>query len=161
MDEQPPVSVALTAQQVPHRTFRHVGPVHSLEQAAAERGQRPEQVVRSILFRLSEGDYAIVLMAGAGQVAWKALRTHFGRSRLSMASADEVLAVTGYVIGAVSPIGLPRPLLVLVDEGVMAQEEISIGSGERGVTVILRTAELLAVLGEVVVGKWGEGKSEG
>ena len=144
-----PVGRALAAQAIPRREFRHPGPVTSLEQAAEERGQRPSQVVRSILFRLAAEEYALVLVAGPQQVDWKALRRHLGQSRLTMASADEVRAVTGYEIGAVSPFGLPRPVRVLLDESVLGEDEVSIGSGERGTTVILRTADLLRALGEV------------
>ena len=151
----PPVSIALTEAGIPHRVFRHGGPVHSLEQAAQERGQRPEQVVRSILFRLGEGRYVMVLMAGARQVSWPALRKHFGQSRLTMAKEDEVLAVTGYRIGAVSPFGLPTPVEILVDSGVLAEDEISIGSGERGITVILRSDDLVQALGDATVGDFG------
>lgn len=163
-DSIPPVSVALSAANIPHTIFRHLGPVHSLEQAAAERGQTPAQVVRSILFRLGRakegdgsGDFAMVLMAGPGQIAWKALRQHFGQSRLTMATPEEVLAVTGYPIGAVAPFGMPTQLPVLVDESVTAQREISLGSGLRGTTIILAVADLLTALGEVTVGKFGEG----
>ena len=144
-----PVGRALAAQAIPRREFRHPGPVTSLEQAAEERGQRPSQVVRSILFRLAAEEYAMVLVAGPQQVDWKALRRHMGQSRLTTASADEVHAVTGYEIGAVSPFGLPRPVRVLLDESVLGEEEVSIGSGERGTTVILRTADLLRALGDV------------
>jgi Cys-tRNA(Pro)/Cys-tRNA(Cys) deacylase len=147
----PPVSRALTALNIPHRIFRHAQPVNSLEQAAQERGQRPEQVVRSILFRLGQDQYAMVLMAGPGQISWKALRRHFGQSRLTMATEAEVLAITGYPIGAVAPFGLPKSLPVLIDESVAAQEEVSIGSGVRGTTVILRMADLLRALGNAKV----------
>src|SRR4051812_39290041 len=115
----PPVSLALTALNIPHRVFQHTQPVNSLEEAARARGQRPEQVVRSILFRLGQDQYAMVLMAGPDQISWKALRQHFGQSRLTMATQDEVLAVTGYQIGAVAPFGLPKPLPVLIDESVV------------------------------------------
>src|SRR3954454_11673666 len=74
MPEQPPVAQALSALQIPYTVFTHPGPVNSLEQAASERGQQPEQVVRSLLFRLGEGDFAMVLMAGPAQVSWKVLR---------------------------------------------------------------------------------------
>lgn len=144
-----PVTRALAAQNVPHRLFHHTSPVNSLEQAAQERGQTPDQVVRSILFRVQQDEYMLVLVAGPGQISWRALRQHLGQSRLTMASEDEVLAVTGYVIGAVSPFGLPHPLRVLMDESVLAQQEISIGSGERGTTVIMHTADLLRALGVV------------
>jgi hypothetical protein len=51
MSNPTPVSQALAQMNIPHREFCHPGPVSSLEQAAAERGQQPEQVIRSILFR--------------------------------------------------------------------------------------------------------------
>jgi Ala-tRNA(Pro) deacylase len=146
MPEQPPVAQALTVLQIPHTVFTHPGPVNSLEQAAAERGQLPDQVVRSLLFRLGEGDFAMVLMAGPAQVSWKALRKHFGQSRLTTASEEEVLAVTGYTRGAVAPFGLRQPVRVLIDQGVLAQKEISLGSGTRGTTIILTTADLRRAL---------------
>lgn len=159
----PPVSVALTAAGIPHTVFRHSGPVNSLAQAAAERGQQPTQIVRSILFRLGRnqegngsGSFAMVLMAGPGQIAWKALRQHFGQSRLTIATPEEVLAVTGYPIGAVAPFGMPTKMPILVDESVTAQTEISMGSGLRGTTIILSVADLLAALGDVTVGHFGK-----
>jgi Cys-tRNA(Pro) deacylase len=156
MSHLPPVSVALTSLNIPHRVFRHPGPVHSLEQAAAERGQQPEQVVRSILFRLGEGNYRMVLVAGPAQISWPTLRRHLGVSRVTMATPDEVLAVTGYPIGAVSPFGIAQPLPILVDENVFAPDEVSIGSGERGVTVILAAESLRQALGDVEIGRFCE-----
>jgi prolyl-tRNA editing enzyme YbaK/EbsC (Cys-tRNA(Pro) deacylase) len=137
---------------IPHRVFRHPGPVHSLEQAARERSQRPEQVVRSIVFRLAAGTYAMVLVGGSAQVSWPALRSHLGQSRLTTASEEELLAATGYSRGAVSPFGLPAPMRILLDRRVLAEEEVSLGSGVRGTTIILRTADLLRALGDMEVG---------
>ena len=69
-----------------------------------------------------------------------------------MASEEEVLDVTGYVIGAVGPFGLRLPVRVLIDTGLLAQDELSIGSGVRGTAVILRSEALMLGLpdGEVV-----------
>ncbi|NJN81122.1 MAG: YbaK/EbsC family protein [Caldilineaceae bacterium] len=147
-----PVALALEVKRIPFRLYRHPGPVDSLEQAASERGQTPEQVVRSILFRLGKDRYAMVLVAGPEQIAWKALRKTVGQSRISMASQSEVLTVTGYEIGAVSPFGLPSPLPIYVDESVTGQEEVSIGSGLRGTTIILRSADLMRGLEDATVG---------
>jgi Cys-tRNA(Pro) deacylase len=150
--EQPPVAQALAALHIPYTLFTHTGTVNSLEQAAAERGQQPGQVVRSLLFRLAEGDFAMVLMAGPAQVSWKALRKHFGQSRLTTATEEEVLAVTGYRRGAVAPFALRQPVHVLIDQGVMAQEVISLGSGVRGTAVILTTADLRRALPDAEIG---------
>lgn len=143
---QTPVTQHLDELSVPYRTFRHQGPVTSLAQAARERGQAPEQVVRSLLFRLAEGEYAMVLVAGPQQIHWRALRRTLDQSRLTTASRDELKQVTGYEIGAVAPFGLPRPLPILVDESVLAQDEISLGSGVRGTAVLLKTTDLLQAL---------------
>ena len=141
--DNPPASIALESLGIPHQVFRHNGPVNSLEQAAQERGERPEQVVRSILFRLGEDQYLMALVAGPAQISWKRLRKYVGQSRLTMATEDEVLTVTGYRIGAVSPFGTTRSLRVLVDPGLLKEDEVSLGSGVRGVAVIIKTSDLM------------------
>jgi len=157
MTASTPVTAALDAAGIPYRFFVHPGPVHSLEQAAAERGQTPDQVVRSIVFRLAAGEFVMVLCAGARQISWPALRQYLSVSRVSMASRDEVREVTGYELGAVSPFGLPTPLRILIDESVLSSAEISLGSGVRGTTVILRRDDLLAALSHAPVVHLSEG----
>ena len=152
--DSPPASLALNKLNIPHRVFTHPDPVHSLEQAAAERNQDPGQVVRSILFRLSEGEYAMVLIAGPSQINWKSLRRHFNRSRLTMAKPEEVLDITGYQVGSVSPFCLPNPVPILVDESVLAQQSVSIGSGVRATTIFIQTKDLLRALGEYQSGSF-------
>jgi Cys-tRNA(Pro)/Cys-tRNA(Cys) deacylase len=149
-----PVSQALVTLNIPHHTFIHPGPVTSLEQAAEERGQQPDQVVRSLLFRLGKGDYVMLLVAGPEQVSWPALRQYLGQSRLTTANQEEVLQVTGYPIGGVGPFGLPQPVRMLVDQSVLDQEEISIGSGVRGTTIILKTADLMRALPHAEIGRF-------
>ena len=149
-----PVTRALDQLGISYRFFRHPNPVHSLEQAAVERGQQPRQVIRSILFRLGEGSYVMVLIAGPGQISWPALRKHLNQSRLTMASEEEVFSATGYPRGAVSPFGLPTPIRTLVDQSVLDQEEISIGSGVRSTTVIMQKEDLLRALGAYETGQF-------
>jgi Cys-tRNA(Pro) deacylase len=147
--------MALEAMGIPHEVFVHPGPLHSLEQAAQERGQRPEQIIRSILFRVSKGDYLMVLMAGPSQIDWKTLRQHVKANRLTMASKEEVLSITGYPLGAVAPFGLPRPIKILVDRSVLREEIISLGSGIRGVAIIMKSISLIKALGEHELGDFG------
>jgi Cys-tRNA(Pro)/Cys-tRNA(Cys) deacylase len=156
MNELPPASHYLTDKNIPHGLFRHSGPVESLEQAARERGHKPEQVVRSIVFRLGTNQFVMVLMAGPAQVSWPELRTVLGVSRLSMASEEEVFQATGYRPGAVSPFGLPAPMRILADENIFVPEEISIGSGERGVAIIMNSMKLREALGDVEVGHFAK-----
>jgi Cys-tRNA(Pro) deacylase len=148
---KPPASIALEKLNIPHRVFQHEGPVTSLEQAASDRNQRPEQVVRSILFQIRPEEFLMVLVAGPAQVDWKKLRQLAGRSRMRMATEAEVLEVTGYHIGTVSPFGLKNQVKVLIDASVLQEEEISTGSGVRNTAIILRSTDLRRVLAEAEI----------
>jgi Cys-tRNA(Pro) deacylase len=146
MSSQPPASIALENLNIPHRVFIHEKPLHSFEQAAEERLQRPEQIVRSILFQVRPGEFLMVLVAGRDQVDWKKLRQLVKRSRLRMATEEEVLEVTGYRVGTVSPFGLKTPVKVLIDASVLQEEEISIGSGARQMAIIMKSADVRRAL---------------
>lgn len=141
----------LRERNIPHTLFTHPGPVESLEQAAQERNQRPEQVVRSIVFRLGEEEFLMVLMPGPGQVPWKALRRYLGQSRLTMANEAELLQATGYRPGTVNPFGLPQPMRILIDQGVINQPEVSLGSGKRGLAILINPQDMLSALDTVEV----------
>lgn len=146
-----PVTQALDAAGVPYRLFKHPGEVHSVEQAAKERGMQIDQIIRSIVFRVASDYFVMVLIAGTRQVSWPLLRKYLSQSRLTMASEEEVLEVTGYHLGAVSPFGLSAPMQILIDQSVMGFEEISIGSGVRNTAVILRSFDLLQALDPVEI----------
>jgi len=158
MDSKPPLSTPVThyldSAGVAYRLFIHPGPVNSLEQAAHERGQRPEQVVRSIVFRLSDSQFVMVLVAGSQQISWPLLREYLGVSRMTMATPEEILEHTHYPTRAVTPFGLPEPMRILVDESVFLEDEVSIGSGVRYTTVILGVEDLKRALGEVEAGRF-------
>ena len=141
-----PVSLELTRLGIRHRVYVHPGPIHSLEQAALERGQIPQQVVRSILFRLSGDKFIMALVSGPEQIPWGKLRRLLDQNRLTMASDEEVIRVTGYHPGTVSPFGLATPLRILADQRMFSNNEISLGSGLRGTAIILDPADLKKAL---------------
>jgi Cys-tRNA(Pro) deacylase len=146
MYKSTPVTRALDDLGIPFQIHIHERPLRSLEQAAEERGLEPDQIVRSLLFRLEDGTFVLVLMPGSGKVNWAKLRKHLGVSRMTTATSEEVLEVTGYETGAVSPFGLPVRLRLLADQRIMIHDEISIGAGVRNAGVLLKRQDLLATL---------------
>jgi prolyl-tRNA editing enzyme YbaK/EbsC (Cys-tRNA(Pro) deacylase) len=142
----PPASRALDDLAIKHEVFRHAGIVVTLDQAARERGQRPEQVVRSLLFRLGPGRFVLVLAAGPNQISWKKLRKHVGQRRLTAASDIEVFEVTGYRVGTVSPFGVRKPVRILIDLRVLREALVSVGSGAANTGIVLTTENLLRAL---------------
>ncbi len=141
-----PVTLTLDELGISYRLHVHSTPLRSLEQAASERGLVPDQIVRSLVFRLENDKYILVLMPGPGKVDWPKLRHHLGVSRITTAEADEVLEVTGYPTGAVSPFGLPEPLRILADRRIQDHETISIGAGIRNAGIILQRDDLLEAI---------------
>jgi len=59
------------------------------------------------------------------------VRDLLGVKKLSFASADQTMEVTGMMIGGVTAFGLPRDLRILVDGEVMTRERIVLGGGNR------------------------------
>jgi Cys-tRNA(Pro)/Cys-tRNA(Cys) deacylase len=149
VNEQPPASLVLDSLGIEHRVFQHERPVTSFEQAASDRNQRPEQIVRSILFQVPPEEFVMVLMAGRDQIDWRKLRQIVKRSRVRMATEEEVLEVTGYKVGTVSPFGLKNQVRVMMDASVLKEEEISIGSGVRNMAIIMKSADIPRALGDV------------
>jgi Cys-tRNA(Pro)/Cys-tRNA(Cys) deacylase len=154
MNKTTPVTRALEDLGISYQLHVHERPLRSLEQAAEERGLEPDQIVRSLLFRLEGGSFVLVLMPGMEKVNWAKLRRYLGVSRMTTATPEEVRNVTGYETGAVSPFGLPQPLRLLADRRILTHEDISIGAGIRNAGVILKRQDLLDVL-EPELGDFG------
>lgn len=146
-----PAVAALKQAGIPFKIFQHLQKIHSLEQAAEERGQHPNQIVRSILFRLNPETFILVLAAGEQQISWKALRAYLGERRITTATPEEVLQVTGYEIGAVTPFGLRTTVRVLADEAVFIHPVISLGSGRKDFALILESNLIKALIPDVEI----------
>jgi Cys-tRNA(Pro)/Cys-tRNA(Cys) deacylase len=126
-----------------HQVVRH-GPVRSLAEAAAARGVEPRAVVKTIVVRVSEGDYRFVLVPGDREIAWPKLRALLGVNRLSMPSADVALEATGYVRGTITPLGSTNAWPVVADDSLSGL--VSIGGGAHGVALTVDADELVDVL---------------
>jgi prolyl-tRNA editing enzyme YbaK/EbsC (Cys-tRNA(Pro) deacylase) len=88
---------------------------------------------------------ACVVLATTALDVNHAVRSLLGVSRLSFASAEETMAVTGMLVGGVTPFGLPEGLPVYVDEAVMAPEWIILGGGGRSSKIKLVPVALTRV----------------
>ena len=136
---------AAEASGLQHRVVRH-GPVRSLAEAAAARGLRPEQVVKSLVVRRGDDDFLFVLVPGDRTISWPKLRDLLGVSRLSMPDAAAALEVTGYERGTITPFGSTTAWPVIADERLRGIE-ISVGGGASGVTIVADGDDVVRVLG--------------
>ena len=135
---------ALTAAGIDFQTTTH-GPVSSLEEAAAARGLTPDRVLKSLVVRRADDDFLFVLVPGGRAISWPKLRAWLSVSRLSMPSAEEALAVTGYARGTITPFGSLRPWPVIADAAI-PDGPVSIGGGAHGTAFTVDRADLVRVL---------------
>src|SRR5665811_2525723 len=106
---------AVTAAGVAH-TVTRIGPVRSLEEAAAARGIEPRDIVKTLVVRRGDDDFLFVLVPGDRTISWPKLRALLGVSRLSMPDATVARGVTGYERGTITPFGSLRRWPVVADD---------------------------------------------
>ncbi len=59
------------------------------------------------------------------------IRKHLGARKISFASMDKAVDLTGMAYGGITPIGLPAEWPILIDSAVLNTEHVVIGSGIR------------------------------
>jgi Cys-tRNA(Pro)/Cys-tRNA(Cys) deacylase len=142
MTTETPATLAMSAAGISHRVVEY-GEVASLEEAARKRGVAVEKVMKSLVVRTGEDQFVMVIVPGDRVIDWPKLRAVVGVSRMSLAPADEALAVTGYPHGAITPFGSKRAIPVICD--VSLEGEVSLGGGAHGMSIHLDTADLVAL----------------
>jgi Cys-tRNA(Pro) deacylase len=135
---------AMSEAGLTYRIIRH-GQVSSLAEAAAARGVQVRDVVKTLVIRRGEADYAFVLVPGNRILGWPKLRALLGVNRISLPDADEAWAATGYRRGTITPFGAKAAWPVIADER-LADREITLGTGEYGVAVAVAANPALAFL---------------
>jgi Cys-tRNA(Pro) deacylase len=119
----------------------------SAEESASLQGIQLGQLLRTIVIRRGADDYVFVLVPGGRQIDWPKLRSHMGVKRLSLPSADEARAATGYERGTITPFGASNAWPVIADAATRTFDVVAIGAGAHGVNLHVDTLSLLSGLG--------------
>ncbi|HEX4557618.1 MAG TPA: YbaK/EbsC family protein [Mycobacterium sp.] len=88
---------------------------------------------------------ACVVLATARADVNGIVRKHLGARRISFAPMDSAVSLTGMEYGGVTPVGLPADWPLLIDENVIDQERVIIGSGIRGSKLLAATGVLASL----------------
>lgn len=122
----------LESRKVPYRLLPHDDPVYTVSAAAAQRGVNQGEMVKSILLRDKNRRYVMACVTGDARLDPKAVRAQLGGDwkRLSFASAEEIHHITGFVQGAIAPLGLPENVPVIFDKAIARCKKVNISSGD-------------------------------
>ncbi len=114
------------------------------EDAAAAIGCKVAQIAKSLLFRAASSRPVLVVASGAHRVDEKAVAALVGEP-ITRANADFVRDATGFAIGGVPPVGHRTAPVTLIDESLMAFEEIWAAAGTPNAVFRLTPADLIAL----------------
>ena len=114
--------------------------------AARALGVETDQIIKSLVFRLHD-EPLLVINNGTARIDRRKLAAalEVGRKRVKFADADQALAFTGFVVGAMPPFGHLRKLRTLVDPAVLTQTVIFGGGGDINAMMRVTPVELMRV----------------
>jgi Cys-tRNA(Pro)/Cys-tRNA(Cys) deacylase len=117
----------------------------SAPRVAEKIGMPPEEVFKTLVAR---GDRNGVLMAcipANTELDLKALAAVSGNKKVELVAVKEVLPLTGYIRGGVSPIGAKKPYPFYLDETAILFDAISVSAGLRGCQLVLAPDDLVRI----------------
>ncbi|MDF2630666.1 MAG: hypothetical protein K0R39_4497 [Symbiobacteriaceae bacterium] len=104
------------------------------------------RIAKSILL-FAGAQPVLVVAAGDRRVDRQKVKALTGGAKVRIASAEEVLAATGFVAGGVAPVGLLHPATVLLDQSLERFPDVWAGGGVPEALLRLDVARLPAVTG--------------
>jgi len=119
----------------------------TVDEAARAHGVEPRQIAKTLSLRVN-GRAFLLVAPGDARLDNRKAKAAFG-GKVSMLSADEVVAATGHPVGGVCPFGLATPLPIYCDVSLRRLEEVVPAAGAVNAALRidpLRMAELTAAL---------------
>ncbi len=124
-------------------SLRAGGRGYALE-AVEALGIDPARVFKTIVVAC-DGRLALAVVPADAEVDLKAAADALGGRRAVVADPVEAERATGYVLGGISPLGVRRPLPVVLDASAAGFPTIHVSAGRRGLEIELAAADLVAV----------------
>jgi Cys-tRNA(Pro)/Cys-tRNA(Cys) deacylase len=108
-------------------------------------GMPPAQVFKTLVARGDRTGVLIACIPADTELDLKALAAASGNKKVELVAVKEVLGLTGYIRGGVSPVGLRKPYPFYLDETVDLWDTVSVSAGIRGCQMILTPEDLTRV----------------
>ena len=110
------------------------------------------QMVKTLLFRTGVGELALVMLGGDRHAISGQLKRALGSRNISLAGPDQVLEVTGYVVGSIPPFHWqPAGFRSLLDATLIEYVELGVGAGVWGEEIIISPEDLITASNAEVV----------
>jgi Cys-tRNA(Pro)/Cys-tRNA(Cys) deacylase len=109
----------------------------SAEEASEKLGIPLDQVFKTLVVRGDRTGVMLACVPGTTTLSLKAMARASGNKQVELVDTDEIVRLTGYLRGGVSPLGGKRAYTVFLDESVLRCPSVSISAGMRGMQIVL------------------------
>ena len=113
-------------------------------------GQDIAQVFKTLVLRGDKTGHIVCVIPGDKEVDLKALAKVSGNKKVEMIAMKDLLAVTGYIRGGCSPIGMKKRFPTYFHTTANDHEIIYISAGIRGLQVEINPKDLIQYVDAVV-----------
>lgn len=147
-----PALAAARRASIAHRVheYAHDPAAPSFGREAADvLGVEPGRVGKTLVVAV-DGRLVVAVLAVDRSLSLKALAQAAGGKRAEMADPAAAERATGYVVGAISPLGQRRRLPIFVDAALTAFPTIYVSAGRRGLELELLPADLVRLTAATV-----------
>ena len=114
---------------------------------AEQLGEDPDSAFKTLVCVAPSGDHVVCCIPVAAELDLKRAAAAAGEKSLSLMPIKDLEAVTGYVRGGCTPIGMKRLFPTLFDETAQLFDTIGISGGRRGLSLRVAPEPLAELLG--------------
>ena len=136
----------LKRKKIPYEVVKYEHEEKGAEFAAKATGYPLERTVKTLVVELEHKSYCLALLPGHGELDLKKLAAICGVKRSALVDIKTAERLTGYLVGGISPFGTQQRLQTVMEESILAHEEVQINAGQRGVMVKMAPADIAAAL---------------
>lgn len=110
-------------------------------------GQPIERVFKTLVLHGDRSGHIVCVVPGNGEVDLKALAKVSGNKKVEMIAMKDLLAVTGYIRGGCSPIGMKKKFPTYFHTTALDFETIYVSAGVRGLQLEIAPSDLIGFVG--------------
>ncbi|MBQ9102985.1 Cys-tRNA(Pro)/Cys-tRNA(Cys) deacylase [Treponema berlinense] len=113
------------------------------ENIAAKLGINPAACFKTIVMRNESKQIFVFCQSAIHEINLKKARNASASKEINPVKPDELLALTGYIRGGCSPLGMKKKFPTFIDQTALDFEKIYISAGVRGQQIVISPADLL------------------
>ena len=106
-------------------------------------GLEYERVFKTIVTKGDKTGYMVFCIPCHKEIDLKAAAAVTGNKKIEPVHVKDLLALTGYIRGGCSPIGMKKKFPTYFDKSAETHDEITISAGVRGAQLLLKSCELI------------------